>query len=97
MNDPLSQLPPDIARQIDPAWRKNRAEYWTLRDRLLAQHGGQWVGFADGKVVAAGTSPVAVFHAAEATGRSPFVTCVGNEDAPCRIRRSAFKYLVEMC
>lgn len=92
MNDPVSQLPADIARQIDPAWRKNRTEYWAVRNQLRAQHEGQWIGFADGKVVATGTSPVAVFHAAEATGNSPFVTCVGSEDAPCRIRRAAFRY-----
>jgi predicted aspartyl protease len=35
---------------------------------------------------------VAVFHAAEATGRHPVVTCVGHEDEPTRIRRAAFAY-----
>jgi hypothetical protein len=92
MNDPVNQLPPDIARQVDPAWRKNQADYWGVRDRLRAQHEGQWIGFADGKVIATGNSPVAVFHAAEASGRSPFVTCVGKEDEPCRIRRATFNY-----
>ncbi|HET6880545.1 MAG TPA: hypothetical protein VFI31_10345, partial [Pirellulales bacterium] len=92
MNDPVSQLPPDIAMQIDPAWRKNQADYWSERERLHAQHEGQWIGFANGKVVVSGTSPVAVFHAAEATAHSPFVTCVGKEDEPCRIRRSTFNY-----
>jgi hypothetical protein len=43
-------------------------------------------------VIAAGTSPVAVFHAAEASGRSPFVTCVGHEDEPTRMRRVNFAY-----
>jgi hypothetical protein len=37
-------------------------------------------------VIAAGASPVAVFHAAEATGRNPFVTCVGREDEPTGMR-----------
>ena len=83
-------LPPEIARQIHPDWRKNEAGYWAVRDRLLGQYQGQWIGFADGAVIASGTSPVAAFHAAEASGRHPFVTCVGREDEPCRIRRASF-------
>ena len=86
------QLPPEIARQIHPDRRKNEAAYWAVRDQLLTQYQGQWIGFADGKVVASGTSPVAVFHAAEATGLHPFFICVGREEEPCRIRRAAFPY-----
>ena len=85
-------LPPEIAQQIDPDWRKNEAAYWAVRDQLLSQYQGQWIGFADGAVIASGTSPVAVFHAAEATGRNPFVTCVGHEDEPIRMRRVSFAY-----
>jgi hypothetical protein len=85
-------LPPEIAQQIDPAWRKNEAEYWSMRDQLLGQYQGQWIGFADGGVVASGKSPVAVVHAAEATGRNPFVTCVGHESEPTRMRRNSFAY-----
>lgn len=92
MNSLADALPPEIARQIDPAWRKNEAAYWSVRDLLLGQHQGQWIGFADGAVIASGTSPVAVFHAAEASGRHPFVTCVGREDEPCRMRRANFPY-----
>ena len=85
-------LPPEIARQIHPDWRKNEAAYWAIRDQLLSQYQGQWIGFADGAVIASGTSPVAVFHAAEATGRNPFVTCVGREGEPVRMRRVSFAY-----
>ena len=85
-------LPPDIARQIDPDWRKNEAAYWAVRNQLLTRYQGQWIGFADGTVIASGTSPVAVFHAAEATGRNPFVACVGREDEPTRMRRASFAY-----
>ncbi len=35
------QLPPEIARQIHPDWRKNEAVYSNERDRLLAQYRGQ--------------------------------------------------------
>jgi len=75
-------------------WHRTSAErhYWAVRDRLLDQYQGQWIGFADGKVIASGTSPVAVFHAAEETGLHPFFICVGREDEPCRIRRSTFPY-----
>lgn len=87
MTSALDHLPPDVACQIDPAWRRNEAAYWAARDQLLPQYRDQWIGFADGKVVASGNSPVAVFHAAEAAARSPFATCVGHEDEPCRMRR----------
>lgn len=85
-------LPADIARQIHPDWRKNEAEYWAVRDQLLSQYRDQWIGFVDGVVIASGRSPVAVFHAAEATGRNPFVTCVGHENEPTRMRRVSFAY-----
>jgi hypothetical protein len=92
MNSIADQLPPEIARQIHPDRRKNEAAYWAVRDRLLDQYRGQWVGFADGKVVASGSSPVTVFHSAEATGLHPFFICVGREEEPCRIRRVTFPY-----
>ena len=65
MNSLADRLPPEIARQIHPDWRKNEAGYWDARDQILAQYNGQWIGFADGAVIASGTSPVAVFHAAD--------------------------------
>jgi hypothetical protein len=92
MKSLADQLPPEIACQIDPAWRKNEADYWAVRDQLLGQFKGRWVGFADGVVVASGVSPVAVFHAAEDTGRNPFVTCVGHENEPTIMRRANFAY-----
>jgi hypothetical protein len=66
-------LPPEIAAQVHPDWRKNEAGYWAVRDQLLGQYRGQWIGFADGPVIASGTSPVAVLHAAAESGRPPFV------------------------
>jgi hypothetical protein len=92
MKSLADDLPPAIAQQIHPQWRKNESEYWAVRDQLLRQYAGQWIGFADGVVIASGTSPVAVFHAAEESGRNPFVTCVGRENEPCRMRRISFAY-----
>src|SRR6516162_7796874 len=88
----FDQLPLEIARQIHPDRRKNEAAYWAVRDQLVAQYRGQWIGFADGRVIASGTSPVSVFHAAEATGLHPFFICVGREEEPCRIRRMTSPY-----
>ncbi len=51
-------LPPEVAQRIHPDWRKNEAEYWAVRDQLLAQYRNQWIGFADGSVIVSGTSPV---------------------------------------
>src|SRR5437763_4271893 len=92
MKSIADQLPPEIARQIHPNRRRNEAAYWAVRDQLLDQYRGQWVGFAEGRVVASGASPVAVLQAAEATGLHPFFICVGREDEPTRIRRAAFSY-----
>ncbi len=92
MQSLTDQLPPEIARAINPAWRKNEAGYWAARAELLTQYQGQWIGFADGVVTASGASPVTVFHAAEAAGHQPFVTCVGRENEPCRMRRASFAY-----
>ena len=92
MKSIAGQLPPEIARQIHPDRRKNEAAYWAVRDQLLDQYRGQWIGFADGVVIASGSSPVTVFHAAEASGRHPFFICVGREEQPCRIRRVSFRY-----
>jgi len=86
------QLPPEIARQIHPDRLTNEAGYWAARDRLLEEFRGQWVGFADGNVIASGASPVAVLHAAETSGLHPFVICVGREQEPSRIRRTNFAY-----
>jgi hypothetical protein len=92
MKSPADALPGEIARHISHEWRRNEAAYWAKRDQLLPQYVGQWIGFADGNVIASGTSPVAVFHAAEASARNPFVTCVGHEDEPTRMRRATFAY-----
>src|SRR5437870_11762939 len=92
MKSIADQLPPEISRQIHPDRRKNEEQYWAVRDQFLEQYRDQWIGFADGMVIASGSSPVAVFHEAEASGRHPFFICVGREEEPCRIRRVACPY-----
>ena len=49
MKSLADELPPEIANQIHPDWRKNEAAYWAFRDHLLGQYHGQWIGFADGE------------------------------------------------
>ena len=85
-------LPPEIAQRIHPDWRKNEADYWAKRDELLAQYRDQWIGYANGRVAVTGTSPVDVFHRAQESGEHPFVTCVGREHEPSRMRRASFSY-----
>ncbi len=86
MKSIADQLPPEIAQQIHPDRRKNEAAYRADRDQLLDQYGGQWIGFADGRVIASGSSPVTVFQAAEATALHPFFICVGREEEPRRLQ-----------
>jgi hypothetical protein len=86
-------LPPEIARQIHPDWLKNEAAFWTVRDQLLGQYQGRWIGFAGGAVIAAGSTPLEVFLAVRQSGQHPFVVRVGHEDEPWyRIRRAGFPY-----
>ena len=85
-------LPAEIARQVHPDSRKNEAAYWTVRDQLLGQYQGQWIGFANGAVVASGTRPVMVLHAARQAAEHPYIICVGREDEPYRMRRTSFAY-----
>ena len=87
MKSALDELPPDIAKFVSPVWRQNEIDYWKQRDQLIGQYKDQWIGFADGKVIVSGTSPVAVFHEAEEKAEAPFVVCVGREDEPTRMRR----------
>ena len=87
----IDQLPAEIAKRMHPDRRKNEAGYWAVRNELLARYLGQWIGFADGIVVASGSSPVQVFHAAEATGKQPFFIRVGNEMQASRIRGVAYR------
>src|SRR6266446_6274169 len=92
MKSLADKLPPEIACQIHPDWRKNEAAYWAVRDQLLSRYQGQWIGFADGAVVASGTRPVVVMQAAQQSARHPYVICVGREEETCRMRRINFAY-----
>lgn len=85
-------LPPEIAGHVHAEWRENEATYWATRDRLVGQYHGQWIGFAGGVVVATGTRPVVVLHAARQAAEHPFMICVGREGEPYRVRRAAFAY-----
>jgi hypothetical protein len=80
-------LPPEVAERIHPDWCKNETEYWLHRDELLPQYRDRWIGFANSQVIVSGTNPVEVFHAALESGQHPFVTCVGQENEPSRMRR----------
>ena len=93
MNSLADGLPTDVARQVHPDWHKNEAAYWSVRDQLLSQCQGQWIGFADGAVVANGAHPVIVLHAARQVAEHPFVTCGGREDEPYKVRRTAIGWL----
>ena len=93
MNSLADGLPVEIAQQIHPNWRKNEAGYWSGRDGILDQYQGQWIGFADGDVIAAATTPLQVFIAVQQSDRHPFIVRVGHEDEPWyRIRRTRFSY-----
>lgn len=85
-------LPAEIASQVHIDWRKNEAAYWANRDLLLDRYRGQWIGFANGTVIAFGSRPVTVFHAAHRVHTHPYVTCVGREKEPFRMRRLDFAY-----
>ena len=41
MESLADKLPPEIACQIHPDWRKNEAGYWAVSDQFLAQYRDQ--------------------------------------------------------
>jgi hypothetical protein len=92
MKSLIEGLRSEIAQRIHPDWCKNEENYWAKRDELLAQYRDQWIGYANGRVIVTGTSPVEVLHKAQESGEHPFVTCVGREHEPSRMRRAAFAY-----
>ena len=86
-------LPPEIAKQIHPDWRRNEAAFWAVRHQLLSQYQGQWIGFADGAVIVAAATPLEVFVAVKQLGGHPFICRVGHEHEPWyRIRQTTFSY-----
>lgn len=93
MKSLADSLPPEIARQVHPDWRKNEQGYWAAHDNLLPRYRGQWIAFADGAVVVAAPTPLEVFLAIQQSGQHPFVIRVGHENEPWyRIRRASFPY-----
>ena len=92
MNSLADGLPPEIAARINPLWRANEQAYWAVRESLRANYDGLWVAFADGSVIASGRRPVEVFHAGHQFGRHAFMTLVGAEETPTRMRRASFAY-----
>jgi len=85
-------LPTELAQHLHSDWYRFESEYWAVRDSLLTQYGNQWIGFANGKVVASGSSPVRVLHAAKQADPHAFFACVGREYEPTRMRRATFPY-----
>ena len=49
-------------------YRAGSTWQYQVVSHLLEKYRGQWIGFADGTVIASGSSPVTVFHAAESSG-----------------------------
>ena len=92
MKSLLDGLPPEVAQHIHPDWQRNETAYWAVRDTLLPHYRDQWIAFAHGRVLVSGTSAVEVLHAAQASSLHPFVTCVGREHEPSRMRRAVFAY-----
>ena len=92
MRSLIEGLPTEIANRIHPDWQKNEAEYWAQRDALPGIYADQWIGFAGGRVIVSGTSPVEVLHAAQASGKHPFVTRVGHENEPNRMRFTSLSF-----
>jgi predicted aspartyl protease len=86
------RLPAEIRNRLHPDWVRNEVGYWAARPQVIEAHNGRWVAFADGVVIAAGDRIVEVAHKAKQLGKHAYVTRVGFENTPQRIRRMAFAY-----
>jgi hypothetical protein len=88
-----SNLPEEQQRHLHPDFLANEQAYLQMRDKLLAQYGGQWVAVQGGNVIAAGPRLMDVMENGSASGGHPYIALVGAEDAVVfRIRRAAFAY-----
>lgn len=75
-------LPPDVARQVHPDWRKNEAAYWAVREVLLGPYQGPWIAFSDGAVIVVAAAPLDVFLAVNQLRTHPYIVRVGYESTP---------------
>ena len=92
MDTLLDGLPAEIKSRVHPDWVRNETAYWAARADIAKRYTGLWIAFADGAVIAAGERIVEVAHKAKQLGKHAFVTRVGFEGIPQRIRRMAFGY-----
>jgi len=79
-------LPPELAVHVHQDWFRNEAEYWAVRDSLIAQFENQWVAFANGAVIASHKRPSILHLDERLDALHAFVTCVGKEYSALRIR-----------
>jgi len=81
------------ADTVEQGFRWDEADYWDLRDQLLAAYPGRWVAVHRGRVVAVGDDPLSTMDQALAQDGYAYVNKVGEEDRiVVRQRRVSFPY-----
>jgi hypothetical protein len=90
----VPQLPRSLRDKLPADYLTNEAEYWRVRDQLLAPYAGQWVAFHAGEVVVCGDHWDAVMRQAGRQGYSTaYIDKVGEEgELSFRCRQVVFSY-----
>jgi hypothetical protein len=78
---------------VAQGFERDKQDYWTMREELLAQYPGKWVAVHKGHVVAAGDDPLSIMEEALTKDGYAYTNKVGEEDKiVIRQRRVAFAY-----
>jgi len=78
---------------VEQGFERDRQDYWTMRDELLAKYPGKWVAVHKGRVVAVGDGPLSIMEQAVAEDGYAYTNKVGEEDKiVIRQRRVSFPY-----
>jgi len=90
----VPRLPKSLRDAMSNEYLANEAEYWKIRNRLMAQYQGKWVAFHKGRVISCSDDFVSVMDEAGRNGcPMAYIDQVGQEGMmEFRSRRVTFRY-----
>jgi hypothetical protein len=82
-----------VTESIEQGFARDKQDYWTMREELLAKYAGKWVAVHHGQVVAVGNDPLSIMEKALAEDGYAYTNKVGEEsNIVIRQRRVSFGY-----
>ncbi len=74
---------------VERGFERDKRDYWSMREELLAQHAGKWVAVHNGRVVAVGNDPLSIMEKALVEDGYAYTNKVGEEEKIVIRHRSA--------